>query len=306
MNRLPTLPPVFPFGKDVTSAVVVTFYPDDAVIERIEKLLSFFSFVIVVDNTASKHDEGFLIRLTSNGRIVCIVNEENLGIATALNIGVDRAKRMGAYWVATFDQDSVLLCDLTGLIKAHSEIVRRHEGKVIFGASYVDPLFLANTEVSLCCEGVGWVPATELISSGMCFPVNVYDLVGGCDGTFFIDMVDHDLCLKASLEGVALYMTSQPIMVHSVGEKTAHKVLSKRLYASNHSPLRRYYYARNTVVVFKRYLFARPAMAIRHASRMVKTSILVLLFEKEKMRKLFAMLRGVFDGAIGRLGPYRR
>lgn len=140
----------------------------------------------------------------------------------------------------------------------------------------------------------------------MCFPVNVYDSVGGCDDAFFIDMVDHDFCLKASLKGVSLYRTSKPIMVHSVGEKSAHKIFGKRLYASNHSALRRYYYSRNTVVVLKRYLFTKPEMAIRHAGRLAKTSILVLLFEKDRMEKLFSVLRGVLDGSIGRLGPYRR
>ena len=59
-----------------------------------------------MDLKKEKVKEINLIRDINKEKIEVIFNEENLGIATALNIGVKEGLRQGYNWILTMDQDS--------------------------------------------------------------------------------------------------------------------------------------------------------------------------------------------------------
>src|SRR5471032_290705 len=82
--------------------VVVFYWPDEKCVSRANRL-SEAGLCVVVDNTEQ------LLDPTSIGlgeRIIYIPNGANLGIAAAINQGVDRLIRAGCSSALIFDQDS--------------------------------------------------------------------------------------------------------------------------------------------------------------------------------------------------------
>jgi rhamnosyltransferase len=285
-------------------AVVVTYNPNFDFVENLNALLSFYPHVIIVDNTEKDEPQIVLDQFSTSSCVSIFKNRKNIGIAEALNIGTKEAKNFGAKWVTTFDQDSRLFCDLPEIIKSHYRIINEYEFKIIIGADFIDPI-QKNEYKNYNCSTINLISAEELISSGMTYPITVFDSVNGFDKDFFIDMVDHDYCIKAKLKGIQLFKTSVPVMLHSVGAKTKHSLFGKTLYTNNHSSLRRYYYARNTIVVFKKYFFLNFFKSCKHVYRLLKLILLVVLFENKKIEKMLAISKGFMDGFLGRLGRHR-
>lgn len=279
-------------------AVIVTFWPDDSFFDRLSFIRRSYTTTVIVDNSDAA-GSGCLDRWALHlPDVFLIENECNFGIAQALNIGIEKAKELGAVWITTFDQDSVLLCDLPFLVAANQNVIDAAGGAAVVGSSYLDPSSELVKEGVVCEKTL--ILSQEAISSGMSFPVELFDKVGGFDPDLFIDMVDHDYCMKAQLEGFKVFKTKGPVMVHSVGNVSSHQFFWKKLYTNNHSAARRYYYARNTVLLTKRYLFKSPTQTARHMVMLFKLTLLVLLFEDLKFDKIKALALGVWDGLRGK------
>ena len=87
-------------------AVIVTYHPNAAMLENIPKTLAQVQGLIVVDNGSSPEELGPLRLASTALGFELIENGENLGIAQALNQGVQWAKGQDFRWVILFDQDS--------------------------------------------------------------------------------------------------------------------------------------------------------------------------------------------------------
>ena len=287
-------------------AVMVTYFPNDDVFENAKVLLEYFDGLVVVDNTDEEITGGITDKLSileDLPYVTILRNFKNLGIAEALNQGCNKAIEMGASWITTFDQDSKLCSSLPEIIKQNYCQQKLLKNQLIVGASYLDPDVVdSNVFRHRSLNDISFCPASELISSGMSFPASLYKDLGGFDSALFIDMVDHDFCIKALLNGVSLYQTTHPVMIHSVGQRTAHHLFGRVFYTTNHSALRKYYYSRNTIIIFKRYVLKAPFRSFRHLLRLVKIFFRMLLFETEKAEKIISVLNGVVDGIARRTG----
>ena len=80
-------------------AIVIVLYNDDvpAYVYKIKECP-----IYLVDNTPSRN-----LKIGQPG-ITYLALNENKGIATALNIGINKATVDGASWVITMDQDSII------------------------------------------------------------------------------------------------------------------------------------------------------------------------------------------------------
>ncbi len=87
-------------------AIVVTYYPDISVVENLKALRAQISRVVVVDNGSPAEALEFLRAACACPGNTLIENGKNLGIATALNLGLRHVTSMHAGWVVLFDQDS--------------------------------------------------------------------------------------------------------------------------------------------------------------------------------------------------------
>lgn len=83
-------------------AVVVWYNPQKNFVDNILSYSKYVSRVYIIDN--SKNDNTVLAEKIENA--VYLPNFDNLGIATALNIGCEKALEEGFEWCMTMDQDS--------------------------------------------------------------------------------------------------------------------------------------------------------------------------------------------------------
>ena len=243
------------------AAGIVLFNPD---IKRLEENISAISpqvkDVILVDN-GSKNADGISSLISRFDNITYIGNADNMGIAKALNQIVEKADELGAKWVLTLDQDTVCKPDIDRSVK------------VDFGltAPYVKDSFC--------------------ITSGAFNNIRCIKAVGGFDEKLFIDMVDYDICYALTRSGYKIIRMNYVGFLHEVGRSVTKRFFGKDIIIFNHSPLRKYYWARNSIYLKRKYKLGLSA-----DKRVINRIIQTVLYETDKVSKLKSMLKGIIDG----------
>lgn len=279
-------------------AVVVTYLPDDAFETRLNAILQQVCMVIIVDN-GSKTQLSMLKTLSVCDRITLIENHKNLGIATALNIGIEHAIKRAFKWVLLFDQDTIVhenLCQsLCNIYSSYPE----QEKIALIGSNYSNvfkPTADLNTQQP-------YRVVNRVITSGTLLSIVAYQKVGRFNDDYFIDMVDLEYCVRATRLGFTLLKSTSFLMIHSVGFPTEHALFGKKIWLNNHSALRRYYYVRNYVVFQKKYGNHRFGWwAVKSLRKSIRLAFLILLFESNKQSKIKAILIGWLDGFNQHMG----
>src|SRR5688572_29837258 len=90
-------------------ALVITYNPSIGFNQHLENLLKTFNHIILVDNGSSTDIQAMLKTQAQNKKdaITILLNQKNLGIATALNQGLEYAIHKGYEHIITLDQDSL-------------------------------------------------------------------------------------------------------------------------------------------------------------------------------------------------------
>ena len=95
--------------KDNICGIIVTYHPDDDFHQRVSAIVDQVNHVIIVDNASGPNVQELLGKLGARPNITSILNQENLGIAAAMNQGFEWAQENNYAWVLTLDQDCPLL-----------------------------------------------------------------------------------------------------------------------------------------------------------------------------------------------------
>lgn len=286
-------------------AVVVAYHPAAAIIKNIAALLDQVDEVVIVDNGSAGDSKASLDKLSSYRQVSVIYNQENLGIAAALNIGVRHAKAAGYEWVATFDQDSSVM---PGMIMTMLQAYNLYPDKdKIAGLS---PRYQNQSTGGVRSsppdlpykKGLPYAEKLVVMSSGNLLKSSIFDAVGYFNEALFIDHVDTEFCLRCAQQGYKIIEVRDAILLHQIGFPVQHKILWRWVTTANHSSLRRYYVARNGLYVYKKFALIFPAWVAHDAYNFLKLIVLVVLFESDKSKNLLAIFRGVIHGLSGRMG----
>lgn len=281
--------------------VVVTFFPSDSVHCRLERIAKQVDFLIVVDNSAAGEVTARLAPVAARLGVRLITNAQNLGIATALNQGVAQARASGADWVFFFDQDSNPVEEFRAAIW---DIVSQYRG--------VRPLGIVGSNFRMAGTGMPAFPidfsnaenhvmVDAVITSGSAYKIEMLAKLGPFRDDYFIDCVDTEYCLRALANGYAVCQSAQTLLTHSLGAPSYHKVLGRKLGTSNHSALRRYFMARNNVLLAREYFRRLPDVTRRVLKTYVITIIVMCLVEKGRGRKIMSTLQGLWHGVRRRI-----
>jgi rhamnosyltransferase len=279
--------------------VVVTFRPKPEDLENFAKLRPQVQRLVVVDN-GSPEEKRAVLRTTSRAcDFTLLENEENLGIATALNIGVKWAQSVGCGWVALFDQDSTAPpAFIDTMLQAYERSPRRDRIGLIV-PRYIDSRRGIPISARYAKDGSLQVAMT----SGSLMPISIFSHEGWFEDSFFIGGVDYEYCLRLRSIGYSVEECADAVLLHAPAAFTECKVNGTRLFStSNYSAGRRYYRERNTIWMIKRYWKIYPAFFVGMLSDSVKDGVKILLAETEKLRKVYYMALGVRDGLLGRMG----
>ncbi len=277
----------------LTAAVVVLYHPDAAVLQNLACYADQVDHVYVVDNTECP-EEGLEAALGAFRHVTYLPNGANLGIATGLNIGVRAALAEGYPRVLTMDQDSTAP---PGLVQALGACMDS------------DPAIALVSPVHQQVGGLhkpvggGCRDVPQAMTSGNLLRGDAFQDVGGFMEELFIDQVDNEFCLKLRRAGYRVVEAGQAVLHHRVGRVRRHR-FPFPCFSTNHSAVRRYYMARNRLVVGARYRADHPEYLAFELGQLAREVVKIILHEPQKCLKLRMILRGILDFRRGVLGPY--
>lgn len=283
-------------------AVIVLYFPDNCFKNRLHHILKQVDAVVLVDNSGD--DESHIFHQAFvEPRIHLLCNDSNLGVATALNQGVQWAEQHGYKWTLLFDQDTDPMEEMCNVLFDVYHGCCKNGEKALVGANYINGL--GNVQVACDEMTTAWIQQKTIITSGTLLSLEVYALVGPFRDDFFIDAVDYDYCLKARAKGIRVVLSCDPLMRHAIGTQTRHNLPWKKTAVSNHNAMRRYYMARNNLVLVQEYWIEEPIWVLKRLGYVLKTMVLILCFEENKIEKLSAFVIGLWHALIGKMGNVR-
>jgi rhamnosyltransferase len=282
-------------------AVIVTFRPQAEVLENLAELRSQVEAMVVVDNGSTEDRLSPLREASRTLDFILIENGSNLGLPAALNIGMANAERAGFHWLCLFDQDSRIT---EGFIPALLSTYMDHpapEKVGIVAPRYVDAK--TRRPVSRRTRYLQDGSLDAVMTSGSLLPCTVFRQCGGFEEALTIDMLDQEYSLRLRSHGLMLIESGVAVLLHAPGFPKTYHLGGIRLFrALNHSPAREYYRVRNRVWIARRYGEQFPGLRLRSLVWQIRESLIILLSEKARGRKLWLTARGIRDGLLGHMG----
>lgn len=293
-----------PSHQERTGVVIVFYRPDHGCVARANRLADVWPCV-VVDNTES------VSRPTALGldaRIDYIANGANLGIATALNQGIERLVAAGCRSALLFDQDSEPSHELLVELPRTLAVERTRNPRVaLVGPAYEDARlggvapFVRFGYLKLrrvLPEGVQPIEVDFLITSGSCVNLDVWRDIGPMDDALFIDFVDLEWCVRARSKGYSVLGAPALRLTHELGGEPV-KVFGRSY--PGHGPVRHYYLFRNAIALIRR-AYVPWSWKTTELVKMPVRLAIYALFMQPRLTHLRLSLLGIWHGIIGRAG----
>lgn len=292
---------------DRMCAVVVTYFPEQSVIENVKLLAEQVDEVVVVDNGSDDASTAYLKYLQDIPKVTLIRNGQNMGIAAALNIGARYAIEHSYLWLATFDQDSRVPPDYFRNILSGRDSVQLDTRLAILSPIFYDESInkIWSGDNGKILSG-GYREIDVAITSGCVMSTKIFSDVGFFDETLFIDYVDYDFCLRCRARGYKIIQLCDVVLNHNLGHKTIHNALWRIISTSNHNAIRRYYITRNRLIVYGRFLNAFPRWVLKDIQGSIKEGIKILFFEEHKLAKFKMTALGVWHALTNKRGPLNK
>ncbi len=275
------------------SSTVILYNPEDEVFQNIESYVNDVDQLIVVDNS-TKHNEILINKLKKEfDNIVYINNNGNLGIATALNIGCDKAIQNGANWILTMDQDSKFIN-----FPHYKKCLESLEDTTNIAILSANTTWSDEKEVpnSFSCE---YKETFSAITSANLLNLKLFEQVGRFEDKLFIDLVDYDYCIKAQINNLKVLYFKDVLVQHALGSVFLRKNLIywKIRTKIEHNPQRVYYFARNFLYVAQKYgkQFPKEMGMLKTINMLFVHEVTkIILYEDQKAKKLYAKFLGLF------------
>lgn len=279
-------------------AVIVSYHPGPEMIANIPSVIEQVQGLVVVDN-GSNPDELELLRATTQAAGAYLIeNGENLGVAEALNQGVQWARSRGYPWVILFDQDSKLT---QGFIVRMFDAWESHPDRTSVGSihpRYVHPETGLERAVARAADGG---PITS-ITSGALMPIWIFDKIGGFAAEYFIDWVDLEFSYRIRAAGLLVADARQAVLLHAAGHSRPFSFLGFHYRPGHHSAIRWYYISRNRVAVYRKYFRVFPVWMLTSMVESIKDTIKGFIVEEDRAIKFRNFMLGTWDGITGRMG----
>ena len=294
--------PIAP-DKSNICAIIVTYKPQSALIERATAIALQVDAVIVVDNASGNAYSAIFDGILRLKNLTLIFNSENYGIAQALNTGIRHAAAAGYKWTILLDQDTSFDQDLiSSLVSVYKDYPDKLNLAVI-GAHFYDRHRVTSDFAVMPSGGLRWQPADWVITSGSLISLAAFTIIGPFREDFFIDFVDTEYCLRARQAGFDILRTTRVLMRHAIGASTRHRILGMHKWTTNHSPDRRYYMTRNyTMLLRESGKYRLGLWAIKGGIASLKSVKRIVFYEQDKAAKLIAVFQGWTDALRGKMG----
>lgn len=269
----------------MNSVGIVLFNPDiDILRKNLVTLIRIADTITLIDNNSNNLKE--ITELTSMSyKIELLTNMSNLGISTALNQIVLETNRKKAKWVLLLDQDSIVPDDI---FCKYNQLTDRLNVAIIC-PRIVDINLPSKIEEDESIEAV-----KECITSGSYVNIDVLISLGLFDKEMFIDLVDFEYCLRVARSKQMILRHNGVVLLHRLGSLKVKRFFRFKIHVTNHTPIRVYYKIRNNIYLKRKY--PNEFTTSRVIKTIFNTLIKVILFEKNKLKKIKSIFKGWIDG----------
>ena len=238
------------------AGTVVLYHPDDReVLRNIGSYLPYVDLLIVVDNTEVP-DPNLAEQIKRAGATIrYMANDQNMGIAAALNMAAQTAFNEGYAWLLTMDQDSYFdKAEMEKYVSNFEELFFHQKKVAVVAPSHKKSLFV-NGMAALYAE------VTTVITSGSLMQLSLWHDAGGFCEKLFIDEVDHEYCYRMKERGYTIVQFHNIFLNHRLGTTKKGGYLGSVANKERviHSPRRVYFMVRNYLYVRRLYRKLFPA-----------------------------------------------
>ncbi|WP_164987412.1 glycosyltransferase [Propioniciclava flava] len=276
------------------TALVTAYHPDARLTSAVLAALGSCQAVIVIDNTplgaVSASDT------LDDPRVLVLRSGHNEGLAAALNAGLDA---LGA------DTDAVLFLDQDSELppKLVPRLAQHLLEDPSIGAVGPAPYDAETGEGYERFEGRHDVLADRysLITSGMLVRRSCFLTVPRFRTDFFVDWVDNDFCLKLRRSGVRVVLDRSTRLPHSIGDGHTHRFLFWKVRVLRYAPWRRYWIARNGLILFRENAAAFPGWGLEYVFYMARTVVTMAAFGPDRLTHLRAFGTGLAHALSGKV-----
>jgi rhamnosyltransferase len=301
----------------IPPALIITYNPTTDFRKHLKFFYEEFEQIIIVDNGSNLKACNLLEQEAEDRQssLKIIFNEENLGIATALNQGFQWAIEEDFKQIITFDQDSFPAKGMVFTLQKALETYQKNQNLAIVAPIIADPLVKVKARYPRskykvfferkACDGGVLENVTSVITAGSLYDLGIYQELGPFRDDFFIDYVDTEYCLRANQRGYKIIVACDAYLNHRLGEREKRNLLGRAHYPTFHSPLRWYYISRNRIPMLKKYALHFPHWLFYEIIASSYTLIRMLFFENHKWKKLVTIFLGTRDGLRGQMGKAR-
>jgi rhamnosyltransferase len=285
-------------------AGVVIYHPEFTALRGLVASLAddVSAIAIYANSPVSGEQQQALEQAAGDAELVILRPGLNRGLGAAYNAFRHLAKARETEFLLLLDQDSTPEPGMAAALMAtHRRLVACGENPAVVGPQPIAPegekMRLAATARQDDGEPLR---TTFVISSGSLIRLSALAAIGDFRSDYFIDAIDIEWCLRAAAAGYSIWVDPAVPMPHRLGQGVIRLPLG--LLLTNQPPRRLYTYIRNQFAMLR----------LRHVPARHKIKFLVslpvrlavhLAHHRFSSDCVAALINGLRDGALGRMGP---
>lgn len=279
--------------QSVVVAVIPSYRPEPTALSAlVDTLIDASLPVLVADDASPCTFDRALDEAAAHGAAL-VRHSTNAGIARSLNAGLSFAREVGATWLLSVDQDSVLPADYVARLRQGADEAVARMGEHAVGAVAAGSIDDASGSLGYPSREVSGLPVTEeVIQTGTLWSVAAVDAVGGFDERLGIDGVDAAACVRLRAAGRRIVLVPGLSVGHRVGDGRQVSLLGRTVLASGHGPERRTTIVRNRLRLAPEEFRQSPVHAFRTLRRVAVSTLLAVTVEDDRWAKAKASARG--------------
>lgn len=275
------------------AGVVVWYNPSKKDIKNIDSYIKSVDKLYIVDNSENGSNES---KIPNSKKVEYIYQNENLGIAKALNIACYKAIKEKYKFILTMDQDSCFKSN--DVDKMKTKISSLDLSKI----GIISPWHKTKLKLEKPKEEIDY--PLDVMTSGNILNLDIFQKISGFKEFLFIDGVDIEYCLNLKKNGYKVMRINSIELQHDLGDIFYRNFLGKEFMCDNHNYLRIYYMTRNYRYIRKEYRNIAPEFC----DILVKIKGLIfkiVFYEKDKFKKLRSIVFGIYDYKHNNYGKYQ-
>lgn len=275
---------------------VILYNPSSDLISNIKSYANEPAGLLVIDNSDRPHD--LLPALRTHFPLhYYLKNEENAGMAQALNQAANFAINKKYTWLLTMDQDSHFAQGSLSALISMTQACVSDVG--IFAPVHV------NKDVAVKPVEAEWKVVKKTMTSGNLLNLDVFQKCGPFEEKLFIDYVDHEYNLRLRKNGYKIVRVNRSHLIHNLGNIESYKFSFMSIKSTHHNAMRRYYITRNRLYVIFKYFSFAPRFFFREVYNYWIDCLRILLLDEDKLQKFLAVAEGTRDWLLGDYGKRR-